>query len=156
MTVIGALLPVVVTLLMGVVAAWHHDFDAKEATVLNRMVMMYALPMLLFAGMVAIPRDQLTGDVRLFAVIVITMVMGFIVPFLIARFLFSREPILRSLSGLAGRHLADHATDARSGREAVRRLCRRHATGIRYRDRDGAVRPHLRRGAGRIQLLISP
>lgn len=97
MTVIGALLPVVVTLLMGVVAAWHHDFDAKEATVLNRMVMMYALPMLLFAGMVAIPRDQLTGDVRLFAVIVITMVMGFIVPFLIARFLFSRDLMTSSL-----------------------------------------------------------
>jgi hypothetical protein len=75
MTVIGALLPVIVTLLIGVVAAWHHDFDAKQATVLNRMVMLYALPMLLFAGMVAIPRDQLTGDASLAAVIVIAMTL---------------------------------------------------------------------------------
>ena len=75
MTVIGALLPVIVTLLIGVVAAWHHDFDAKQATVLNRMVMLYALPMLLFSGMVAIPRDQLTGDASLAAVIVIAMTL---------------------------------------------------------------------------------
>jgi transposase len=42
-------------------------------------------------------------------------------------------------TGLAGHHLADHATDAWSGREAVCRLCRRHlpvfdaATGIERR-----------------------
>jgi hypothetical protein len=32
-------------------AAWHHDFGAAQASVLNRMVMLYALPMSLFAGM---------------------------------------------------------------------------------------------------------
>ena len=30
-TVLGALLPIVVTILLGFVAAWHHDFNAKEA-----------------------------------------------------------------------------------------------------------------------------
>jgi malonate transporter len=100
-TVIGALLPVVVTLLMGVVAAWHHDFEAKQATVLNRMVMLYALPMLLFAGMLAIPRHQLTGDARLAAVIVIAMIMGFFVPLLIARFLCGRNLMTSALQALA-------------------------------------------------------
>ena len=101
MTVIGALLPVIVTLLMGVVAGWHHDFDAKQATVLNRMVMLYALPMLLFAGMVAIPRDQLTADASLAAVIVIAMILGFFVPLLIARFLCGRDLMTASLQALA-------------------------------------------------------
>lgn len=101
MTVIGALLPVIVTLLMGVVAGWHHDFDAKQATVLNRMVMLYALPMLLFAGMVAIPREQLTADASLAAVIVIAMILGFFVPLLVARFLCGRDLMTASLQALA-------------------------------------------------------
>src|ERR1700720_3941883 len=43
-TVLTALAPVVVTLLLGFVAAWHHDFAAKDAAVLNRMVLLYAVP----------------------------------------------------------------------------------------------------------------
>jgi len=50
-TIVSALLPTVVTLLLGFFAGWHHDFDAKQATVLNSMVMLYPLPLSLFAGM---------------------------------------------------------------------------------------------------------
>lgn len=57
-TIIGALLPTVVTLLLGFLAGWHHDFDTKQASVLNSMVMLYALPLSLFAGMVGMARDQ--------------------------------------------------------------------------------------------------
>ena len=113
LTVIGALLPVIVTLLMGVVAAWHHDFDAKQATVLNRMVMLYALPMLLFAGMLAVPRHQLMGDASLAAVIMIAMIMGFFVPLLVARFLCGRDLMICILR-----------TAGAGDRSAVGRLCR--------------------------------
>jgi malonate transporter and related proteins len=41
-TVVGALLPIVVTLAPGFFAAWHKDFKADQASVLNRMVMLYA------------------------------------------------------------------------------------------------------------------
>lgn len=100
-TVIGALLPVVVTLLLGVAAAWHHDFDDQQASVLNRMVMLYALPMLLFAGMVAIPRHQLTGDVVLAAVILATMILSYIVPLVLARYIFGRDLATSALQALA-------------------------------------------------------
>lgn len=100
-TVIGALMPVVVTLLLGVAAAWHHDFDDKQASVLNRMVMLYALPMLLFAGMVAIPRHQLTGDVVLAGVIVMTMTLSYIVPLVVARNIFGRDLATSALQALA-------------------------------------------------------
>jgi hypothetical protein len=33
-TVLGALAPIVVTLLLGFVAAWRHDFGATDASVL--------------------------------------------------------------------------------------------------------------------------
>ena len=51
-TVLNALLPMVVTFLLGFVAAWRHDFGSKDATVLNRMVLRYAVPLALFAGTV--------------------------------------------------------------------------------------------------------
>jgi hypothetical protein len=41
-TVLGAVLPMVVTVLLGFVAAWHHDFGPKDAPILNRMVLVYA------------------------------------------------------------------------------------------------------------------
>ncbi len=49
-TVIGTLLPIVVTLVFGFFAAWRKDFSTDQASILNRMVMLYALPMSLFAG----------------------------------------------------------------------------------------------------------
>jgi len=49
-TVIGALLPIVVTLVLGFYAAWRKDFNMGQASVLNRMVMLYALTMSLFVG----------------------------------------------------------------------------------------------------------
>ena len=61
-TIIAALLPIVITLMLGFAAGWHHDFDAKQAAVLNRMVMLYALPLSLFAGMVGTPRDQVLAQ----------------------------------------------------------------------------------------------
>ena len=38
-TILSALLPMVVTFLLGFVAAWRHDFGTKDATILNRMVL---------------------------------------------------------------------------------------------------------------------
>jgi predicted permease len=41
----------VVTVLLGFVAAWHHDFGSKDAPILNRMVLVYVVPLALFAGL---------------------------------------------------------------------------------------------------------
>jgi malonate transporter and related proteins len=64
-TIIGALLPIVVVLLLGFFSGWHKDFNGDQATVLNRMVMVYALPLLLFGSTIGIPRSQLQADVPL-------------------------------------------------------------------------------------------
>ena len=63
--VVGALLPLIVTLGLGFFAAWRHDFTPEQASVLNRMVLLYALPLLLFAGTVTIERSTLTSDLGL-------------------------------------------------------------------------------------------
>ena len=74
-TVLTALAPVVVTLLLGFVAAWHHDFAAKDAAVLNRMVLLYAVPVALFVGTVGTPRGELVQDVA-FAVAMCVAIVG--------------------------------------------------------------------------------
>jgi predicted permease len=74
-TVLTALAPVVVTLLLGFVAAWHHDFAAKDAAVLNRMVLLYAVPVALFVGTVGTSRSELVQDVA-FAVAMCVAIVG--------------------------------------------------------------------------------
>jgi hypothetical protein len=74
-TVLTALAPVVVTLMLGFVAASHHDFAAKDAAVLNRMVLLYAVPVALFVGTAGTPRSELVQDVA-FAVAMCVAIVG--------------------------------------------------------------------------------
>ena len=74
-TVLGALAPIVVTLLLGFVAAWRDDFEPAEATVLNRMVMFYAVPIALFVGTIGTTRAELVKDVA-FAVAIFVAIVG--------------------------------------------------------------------------------
>jgi malonate transporter and related proteins len=99
-TVIAALLPLVVTLAFGYFAGWHRDFSADQAAVLNRMVMLYALPLSLFCGMVTATRGEFTSDVGLLAAIACTMVGAQLVTIVIARFVFHRSLGVAALAGL--------------------------------------------------------
>ena len=85
-TVLGALAPIVVTLLLGFVAAWRHDFEPTEATVLNRMVLLYAVPIALFVGTIGTARAELVKDVA-FAVAIFVAIVGLYgLVFLLIRF----------------------------------------------------------------------
>ncbi|AQS87434.1 transporter [Neoasaia chiangmaiensis NBRC 101099] len=83
-SIIGALLPIVVTLLLGMMAGWHHDFDAKQAGILNRMVMLYALPLSLFAGMVGTSRDAVIAQWPLALMILFGMMGSYFLVFGVA------------------------------------------------------------------------
>lgn len=100
-TIVGALLPIVVTLLLGFAAGWHHDFDGKQAPVLNRMVMLYALPLSLFAGMIGISRDEVLSEGPLALAILAGMAGSYAVVLLIARYLQRRDIRTSSLQALA-------------------------------------------------------
>lgn len=100
-TIIGALLPIVITLILGFVAGWHHDFDGKQATILNRMVMLYALPLSLFAGMVGTARDEVLSQGTLALAIFVGMAGAYAVVFLVCRYIFRRDIMTASLQSLA-------------------------------------------------------
>ena len=61
----AALLPAIITIMLGYLAARHHDFQSKDAPILNRMVMTYALPIALFLATVGTTRAALFADVVL-------------------------------------------------------------------------------------------
>jgi malonate transporter and related proteins len=64
-SIAGALLPIAVTLLLGFVGAWRGDFRREDASILNRLVLTYALPLVLFAGTINTTRANLIQDVPL-------------------------------------------------------------------------------------------
>src|ERR1700678_739152 len=99
-TIIGALLPIVVVLLLGFFSGWHKDFDGNQASVLNRMVMLYALPLLLFGGTLGISRSKLFGDLPLALAVAAGMIGSFFIVLLIARFGFRRDLGTSSLQAL--------------------------------------------------------
>src|SRR3984957_20320999 len=85
--IMGALLPIVVILLLGFFSGWHKDFTGDQATILNRMVMLYALPLLLFGSTVSISRSRLLENVPLALAGAAGIISSFFVVLLVRRFL---------------------------------------------------------------------
>jgi malonate transporter and related proteins len=100
-TALGALLPIVVTMLLGFIAAWHHDFNEKQASTLNRMVLLYAVPMGLFAGTVSTRRDVLSQDIPLVIALCAAIIGPYVVVFLFSRFAFRATVSISALAALA-------------------------------------------------------
>jgi hypothetical protein len=61
--------------ILGFVAAWRHDFGATDASVLNRMVLQYAVPLTLFVGTIGTPRADLIKGLA-FAVAICVAIVG--------------------------------------------------------------------------------
>jgi len=97
LNILASVLPIIFTLLLGYFAGWHRDVDQKQADVLNGMVMRYALPMLLAAGILSTPLSTITknGDVLLW--MSAGMGGGFLLAFAISRYLVRADPAVSAL-----------------------------------------------------------
>lgn len=100
-TIITALLPIVVTLMLGYFAGREGNFNQDQAAVFNRMVMLYALPLLLFAGILGMPMSEITRNTALFVWITIGMVCPFVLVLLVSRLLARSSIQLAALRALA-------------------------------------------------------
>jgi malonate transporter len=99
-TILSALLPMVVTFLLGFVAAWRHDFATKDASILNRMVLVYAVPLALFAGTVSTSRAALSQDIPLVIALCIAIIGLYAAVFLLSRFAFHARVGISALAAL--------------------------------------------------------
>jgi malonate transporter and related proteins len=84
-SIAGALLPIVITFLLGFVGAWRGDFKREHASVLNRLVLTYALPLMLFAGTLSTSRASLGQGVPLLIVSCVAVVGMYAVVFALSR-----------------------------------------------------------------------
>jgi malonate transporter and related proteins len=99
-TIVEAILPMVVTFLLGFVAAFRGDFGPKDAAILNRMVLLYAVPLMLFAGTVSTPRAELSQDLPLLIALCVAVVGLYGMVLLLSRFAFRRRMSTSALAAL--------------------------------------------------------
>jgi malonate transporter and related proteins len=99
-TIAGALLPIVITILLGFVGAWRGDFQRQDASILNRLVLTYALPLMLFAGTLGTSRASLSQGVPLLIVSCIALVGIYGVVFVSSRVIFSVSTGTSALAAL--------------------------------------------------------
>src|ERR1700733_8406118 len=99
--IVGALLPVVVTLTLGMLAGWPRAQDVGAARCLNHVVLLYALPLALFAGTITIPRTELIGDWPLLIVLLAATVMPFLLALLVDLYIVRRTLRAAALQAMA-------------------------------------------------------
>ena len=97
-TLLLALLPLFFVLALAYAAGRRHEFDADQASGLNKLVATFALPAMLFASTVRLTRADLFSDLRVFAASAAAYLVGFGIGFVIARFVFKRS----AAAGVAG------------------------------------------------------
>lgn len=98
--ILGSLLPVVVTFLLGFVAAWRSDFRRQDASILNRLVLTYALPPMLFVGTASTPRAQLSQSVLLLVAVGVAILGMYALVFLFSRVVFGVRTGTSALAAL--------------------------------------------------------
>jgi hypothetical protein len=91
----------VVTFLLGFIAAWRHDLGRNDASILNRMVLLYAVPLTLFAGTVTTSRSALSQDIPLVIALSLAIIGVYSVVFLLSSFIFRFSTSISALHALA-------------------------------------------------------
>jgi malonate transporter and related proteins len=99
-TVLSALLPMVVTFVLGFIAAWHRDLGRNDASILNRMVLHYAVPLALFAGTVTTSRAALSQDIPLVIALCVAIIALYGLVFLFSRIIFRVPTSVSALCAL--------------------------------------------------------
>ena len=103
-TILSALAPIVFTLLLGFVAASRHDSGPKEASVLNRMVLLYAVPPRFSSARLARRAPIWTRILRFVVAMFVAVVGLYALVFLLFHFVFRfslSESILAALTASA-------------------------------------------------------
>ena len=97
----GAILPVIITVIIGYISGTRKDFNWQQAGDINKSVMLYALPLSIFSNMVMTPRHIVMTMGPVAVAIILALILSFVIPLLVARYLFRRDLALSTLQALA-------------------------------------------------------
>jgi len=90
LTIVEAILPILFTLSLGFFAGYRRQFDPQNASILIRMVMLYALPLSLLGAILGMNRAQILNAGPIAALIALAMAGGYVLAFAIQRLLLKR------------------------------------------------------------------
>ncbi|HHL6196094.1 AEC family transporter [Klebsiella pneumoniae] len=97
----GAILPVIITVIIGYISGKRKDFNWQQAGDINKIVTLYALPLSIFSNMVMTPRHIVMTMGPVAVAIILALILSFVIPLLVARYLFRRDLALSTLQALA-------------------------------------------------------
>lgn len=95
------LLPIFVTMGLGYGAARHGGFSAGQVPILNKVVLLYALPMSISVGVLRLSRDKLLANVGLMLVLMGGLAAINFIAFAIIRFVARRDLATSALQAMA-------------------------------------------------------
>ncbi|HBR6869355.1 TPA: AEC family transporter [Klebsiella aerogenes] len=99
--ILGAILPVIITVLIGYISGKRKDFNWQQAGDINKIVMLYALPLSIFSNMVMTPRHIVMSMGSVAIAIILALILSFLIPLAIARYICKRSLALSTLQALA-------------------------------------------------------
>ncbi|HGL4548172.1 TPA: AEC family transporter [Klebsiella aerogenes] len=99
--ILGAILPVIITVLIGYISGKRKDFNWQQAGDINKIVMLYALPLSIFSNMVMTPRHIVMSMGPVAIAIILALILSFVIPLVIARYIGKRSLALSTLQALA-------------------------------------------------------
>ncbi|EOV6090808.1 TPA: AEC family transporter [Klebsiella aerogenes] len=99
--ILGAILPVIITVLIGYISGKRKDFNWQQAGDINKLVMLYALPLSIFSNMVMTPRHIVMSMGPVAIAIILALILSFLIPLAIARYICKRSLALSTLQALA-------------------------------------------------------
>ena len=86
---------------IGYISGKRKDFNWQQAGDINKIVMLYALPLSIFSNMVMTPRHIVMTMGPVAVAIILALILSFVIPLLVARYLFRRDLALSTLQALA-------------------------------------------------------
>ncbi|ENE2369544.1 AEC family transporter [Klebsiella aerogenes] len=99
--ILGAILPVIITVLIGYISGKRKDFNWQQTGDINKIVMLYALPLSIFSNMVMTPRHIVMSMGPVAIAIILALILSFLIPLAIARYTCKRSLALSTLQALA-------------------------------------------------------
>ena len=100
-TIFTSLLPIAFILILGYFAGFRKDFAKDQAAILNKMVMLYALPLYLFSSIVTTSVSEILAQKDLLLGLFTSMIGFFFVVYLLARYVFKQSIKFSALISIA-------------------------------------------------------
>ena len=98
---ITALLSILLTLFLGFLSGKLKNFQEKDSSVFIHFVMLYALPITLFTGILSLSPKAILSQGTLTLALILGLLLPFVLAFIVSRYMLKREAAVAILEAIA-------------------------------------------------------